>query len=359
MPTPPATDLATRLTELKAVKVIKALQLPAYVDKLEKPGPHGGRTYTSPAGTFEVYGAILEKYLAFGGTKSVLGYPTTEETACPDGVGRYTHFQGGSIYWSPSSGANVVYGAIRDRWSAIGWERSYLGYPLSDELDFDENGRVNQFQGGQIYSWPDTGAIDLNDVVVQYTGMVCWGETDWDQSSDSDEPYALLAIVSPTSSSAISTRIYSDVDGGESRTDLVDLYRGKPGGLVISSTVMEHDEGDPNKYLDLVKQGVAAASGAVAKAITVIPVVGPVLGAGVGLALAAAKDEIAKALNSLFDWGDDFIGRSELTLSAKQMVVLSARTQNSNVKGIGFKAESPLMSGEGASYKTHFGLVTA
>lgn len=321
-------------------------------------GPNGGRLYTSPSGTFEVYGAILEKYLAFGAQRSVLGLPITNETGTPDGAGRYNHFQGGSIYWSPSTGAHVVYGAIRDRWAAIGWERSYLGYPLSDEEEFDEGGRVNQFQGGQVYWWPDTGAIDLNQVIVHYTGLVCFGETSWDQGSNSDEPYALFGVVSPTGGRAVSTRIYEDVDAKESRPDLVELYRGKPGGLVISITIMEHDEGDPNKYLSQVKGGVEAASKGIATVVSFIPVVGPILGQAIGSGLAAAKDAIAGALNSIFDFGDDVIGRATTTLSPKRMVVLAARTGNSTYKGIGYKAESDLISGSGASYKTYFGIIT-
>ncbi|WP_457099409.1 LGFP repeat-containing protein [Microbacterium sp. P5_E9] len=325
---------------------------------LNKKGPHGGNLYKSPAGTFEVYGAILEKYLAFGGPHSVLGRPITDETGTPDGVGRYNHFQGGSIYWTPSSGAHVVYGAIRDRWEAIGWEQSYLGYPLSDEEAFDEGGRVSQFQGGQVYWWPDTGAIDLNQVLVHYTGLVCFGETDWDMGSDADEPYAIFGVLSPTGGVAISTRVYDDVDGGESRPDLIELFRGKPGGLAISTRVMEHDEGDPNKYLGEVKTGVGIAATAITAAVTLIPVVGPILGVAVGTGLAAAKDSIAQAVSDAFGFGDDTIGDSTITLSAKQMVVLSARTGNTGYKGIGFKAESGLIRGDGASYKTYFGLVT-
>ncbi|WP_367279215.1 hypothetical protein [Methanosarcina sp.] len=46
------------------------------------------------------------------GIKNLLGQATTEEQVCIDGVGHYQHFQGGSIYWSPATGAHEIHGAI-------------------------------------------------------------------------------------------------------------------------------------------------------------------------------------------------------------------------------------------------------
>ena len=96
----------------------------------------GGSIYYHPAaGTFEVHGAIRQKYLELGGEASFLGYPTTSETACPDRFGRFNHFQGGSIYWTGWTGAHEVHGLIRQKWAQLGWERNAaLGYPLTDEL---------------------------------------------------------------------------------------------------------------------------------------------------------------------------------------------------------------------------------
>lgn len=85
-------------------------------------------------------------------------YPLTDETATPDKVGRYNHFQGGSIYWHPSIGAFEIHGDIRALWSQIGWERSSLGYPKSDELTATDGvGKFNHFQAGAIYWKPDLG----------------------------------------------------------------------------------------------------------------------------------------------------------------------------------------------------------
>src|SRR5919199_153072 len=82
-----------------------------------------------------------------GGTRGMA--PLTDETGTPDGVGRFNHFAGGSIYWTPETGAHEVHGAIRDKWANMGWERSELGYPTSDEHDIP-GGRISQFQRGEI-----------------------------------------------------------------------------------------------------------------------------------------------------------------------------------------------------------------
>src|SRR5262249_60468077 len=60
-------------------------------------------------------------------------------------------YAGGSIYWHPQAGAHEVHGLIRQFWSTLGWEKSYLGYPMTDEIGmFDGAGRLSKFQGGEL-----------------------------------------------------------------------------------------------------------------------------------------------------------------------------------------------------------------
>jgi uncharacterized protein with LGFP repeats len=119
-----------------------------------------GSIYWSPAtGAHEVHGAIRVKWAQLGGERSFLGFPLTDETGTPDGRGRFNHFQGGSIYWAPETGAHEVHGAIRDKWASIGWERSRLRYPTSDErTPPGGHGRFSEFQGGAIVWTPERGA---------------------------------------------------------------------------------------------------------------------------------------------------------------------------------------------------------
>ena len=315
--------------------------------------------WTEATGAAAIWGDIRAKWAEIGWERSVLGYPVTDETGTPDGVGRYNHFAGGSIYWTPGTGAHVIYGDIRARWEALGWETSYLGYPTSDEVDFADGGRANEFQNGGIYWWPDTGAIDLRDVIVHYTGLFCFGETDWDQGSSADEPYVISSISTPQVASVHVSQIYTGVDAGESRPDLLEVYRGRPYGLNISAVVMENDFGDPNKYKEEIQKAVMGVHTAGTAALALIPIVGPFIAAVAGPALGSLMPSIGGAINDAFDWGDDRIGGSNITLSAKQMVLLAARTPNSTQKNIGYKVESGLISGSGASYKAYYGIVPA
>ncbi len=99
------------------------------------------------AGVHFIKGAIREKWAALGWEVG-FGYPTTDETPTPNGNGAYNHFTGNrSIYWSPSQGAVAVSGEIRDAWAASGWEAGAGGFPVSDPVV--QGDVVTQvFQGG-------------------------------------------------------------------------------------------------------------------------------------------------------------------------------------------------------------------
>ena len=43
-----------------------------------------------------------------GGHNSDLGFPISDELTTPDGIGRYSVFEGGMIYWTPQTGAHPV-----------------------------------------------------------------------------------------------------------------------------------------------------------------------------------------------------------------------------------------------------------
>jgi hypothetical protein len=114
------------------------------------------RGYWSQAtGVHNVWGPILTKYLSVGGHKFNL--PIQDSNGTPDRIGAFSHFAGGaSIYWSPSTDAHLVYGAIRTKWESLGWEKSYLGYPTADEAQAG-NLRRSTFQHGNIDHDPATG----------------------------------------------------------------------------------------------------------------------------------------------------------------------------------------------------------
>lgn len=111
---------------------------------------------------------IEARYKALGGAQGFLGAATIPVTVCPDGVGYYRHYKGGSIYWSPGTGAHEVHGDIRAKWAALGWEKNFLGYPRTDETvgqDPKREGRFNHFQGGSIYWHPQSGAFEVHGAI--------------------------------------------------------------------------------------------------------------------------------------------------------------------------------------------------
>lgn len=119
----------------------------------------GSIYWTAGTGAHAIYGEIRKKWAALDYERG-LGYPTTDELGTPDGAGRYNHFSlNTSIYYTPATGTHAIKGEIRKKWGALGWERSYLGYPTTDEYVVNGVYR-SDFQGGYITYTVATGAVD-------------------------------------------------------------------------------------------------------------------------------------------------------------------------------------------------------
>ena len=119
----------------------------------------GAVFWSAATGSHGVSGPIGELYVSAGGPAGGLGYPTTDEYCGLRGGGCYQLFQGGSIYWPPATGAHRVFGAIRDTWARHGLENGGLGYPITGEnCGLRGGGCYQLFQGGSIYWSPATGA---------------------------------------------------------------------------------------------------------------------------------------------------------------------------------------------------------
>lgn len=110
-------------------------------------------TISTPNGDITISGEVYTKYVAVGGENSPLGAPEEPQEAGPNG-GEYQDFEGGTIYWSPDSGAHIVWGDIREAWEAAGGANGSLGYPVSDETDLPGGGKQSEFTGGTI-TWVD------------------------------------------------------------------------------------------------------------------------------------------------------------------------------------------------------------
>jgi uncharacterized protein with LGFP repeats len=116
----------------------------------------GSVFWSGATGTHLVWGAILAKYEALGGP-AVQGFPVTDEVGAAGGS-RST-FTRGSVFWSATTGAHLVIGAILGAYDARGGPASDLGFPTTDEYQTGGGAR-SDFQRDHYIVWtPTTGAV--------------------------------------------------------------------------------------------------------------------------------------------------------------------------------------------------------
>jgi uncharacterized protein with LGFP repeats len=235
---------------------------------------------------FSVYGAIYSKWGETGWDRGFLGFPVTDESGTPDGVGHFNHFEGGSIYWTPATGAHIVLGAIRDHWARDGWERGALGYPTTDELvtpGTNGAGRHSVFQGGTIFWTPSTGTrVQLNggaSVTAWVDWLRCHSETPGFGIGEGDEPFAVVATLDFAARAAnrgvtpTRTVLYGpldDVDDKENHSfPYAPFYQGsmQPEVPTFLVALLEND----NVSADITRTAGAAAVQAAAVATALAP----------------------------------------------------------------------------------------
>jgi len=117
-------------------------------------------------GTYLTRGGIGEYYELSGGTRGPLGFPRSEEIAVGESAngspaGYRQEFEGGAVYWSDSTGAVSINGAILQRYLAS-W-RSVLGFPIAEKEIIEESplgttGVFQLFSNGAIYACEAYGA---------------------------------------------------------------------------------------------------------------------------------------------------------------------------------------------------------
>ncbi|MDQ1633188.1 MAG: hypothetical protein QOC80_3160 [Frankiaceae bacterium] len=126
----------------------------------------GWMHYSTATGARETHGLIAARYVAIGFESSMLGFPMSNETVAPDGVGRYNRFQGGYLMWTPSTGAHEVDGPIVAAWARLGLAPGVFGYPTGNPTPTsDLYGRMQTFQRGAIYEAPGTGAHGVRGAI--------------------------------------------------------------------------------------------------------------------------------------------------------------------------------------------------
>ncbi len=112
--------------------------------------------YTPDTGARLIYGPVLDKYQQLGGpVGSGLGFPTINEIpglAGPDSrVSTFSASDKPVIFWTPEHGAFVVRGAMNAAWDKLGSSGGVLGVPVGDET-YDGDVSSQKFSGGSV-SW--------------------------------------------------------------------------------------------------------------------------------------------------------------------------------------------------------------
>ncbi|GAA4745677.1 hypothetical protein GCM10023328_29870 [Modestobacter marinus] len=128
---------------------------------------NGSLYRSSSTGPHAVTGEVLEGWAARRYEAGPLGYPVGDTYCGLTGGGCFQPFQGGYLYWTADTGAHLVRGGIFERWGAHGWEGGRLGYPTSDEYcGLARGGCFETFTGGSIYYTPATGAHSVSGVIM-------------------------------------------------------------------------------------------------------------------------------------------------------------------------------------------------
>ncbi len=274
---------------------------------------------------FAVYGNIYAKWGQQNWDKGYLGFPVTDETGTPDKIGRYNHFENnGSIYWTPSTGAHIVIGYIRQAWADQGWERGKLGYPLTDEQVSEGTsgkGRHSVFEGGTIY-WTPTGGVKVtvNDVKVElwFSGFKCLEESS--ELSSRDEPYMFLGVSTSGQPQTPQETGVISVDKGDVVHLAKRLYTGLAKDIILSVVIREQDEGDPHAFSGVFKSALDVGNTALASQT-----------GGVSVPPEVVK-LLSDKLSELVGAGDDDVGQRASVLTQDDLIRMARKTESGDPK---------------------------
>ena len=127
---------------------------------------NGSIYWSAATGAHMAVGGISAMWASFNWERGFLGFPTTDESCTLVNGGCVQKFQGGRIYWAPSTGPNAVAGGIGAHWDQLGAERGPLGYPINGEnCTLVSGGCVQSFQGGYIYWQPSVGSHSVHGAI--------------------------------------------------------------------------------------------------------------------------------------------------------------------------------------------------
>ncbi|MBN1096023.1 hypothetical protein JKP76_08275 [Blastococcus sp. TML/C7B] len=133
-----------------------------------------GLIYWTPStGAWAVTGAILDRYTGLGREYGTLGYPLSDANCGLAGSGCYQVFERGTVYWTAATGAYAVYGLVGAKWVSTGAENGALGYPTGDPFcGIKDAGCFQPFQRGLVYWTAATGAHTVSGDIATKWGAI-------------------------------------------------------------------------------------------------------------------------------------------------------------------------------------------
>ncbi|GGD72348.1 LGFP repeat-containing protein [Microbacterium murale] len=193
----------------------------------------GGWIHSSAAGTFTSSSRIMSVYSAAGWLRGTLGWPTGAETAVsdPNGNGVAQKFNGGWIH-SSESGSFSSSTQIMTAYSAAGWVRGTLGWPAGAETAVSDpkgNGLAQKFDGGWVHS-SKQGTFSSSTAIMKAYSAAGWlrGPLGWPVGAETCSAGKCAqafsggtiryqvgspAVVMLTSQNASIQRVYSEAGG--------------------------------------------------------------------------------------------------------------------------------------------------
>lgn len=142
--------------------------------------------WTAATGSQLINGQVRDTWASNGWERGALGYPVTSQKKAPDGVSQYVNFQNGTIYQSPQYGTQFVIGEIYKKWGTQGYDGGFLGKPVTSEGTTPTGGKFNRFEGGMIYWYPTTGAHSIQGKILDKYASLGY-EQSWLGYPTSDE----------------------------------------------------------------------------------------------------------------------------------------------------------------------------
>lgn len=118
----------------------------------------GGKIYWSnDLGAIKFSNELYGTWTAYGAESGFLGKPTTDSLCGLKNNGCYQLFKNGALYWTSATGTQIIFGGIKEKWVSLGLENGKLGYPTSGEIP-TSGGVYQTFQGGTINWTASAGA---------------------------------------------------------------------------------------------------------------------------------------------------------------------------------------------------------